>query len=88
VFFVRGLSFKGKEILINPDQVLYVHSVGLLHKRTALVLTHGKRLLVDQTAQIVRQRFEDYFTDLIKTHDKEDPDARGHASSVEDSYEN
>jgi hypothetical protein len=36
VFFVRGLSFKGKEILINPDQVLYVHSVGRLHKRTAL----------------------------------------------------
>jgi hypothetical protein len=87
VFFVRGLSFKGKEILINPDQVLYVHSVGLLHKRTALVMTHGKRLLVDQTAQIVRQRFEDYLTDLVETHDEDDTDARGHASSGKVPYE-
>jgi hypothetical protein len=82
VFFVRGLSFKGKEILINPDQVLYVHSVGLLHKRTALVMTHGKCLLVDQTAQIVSKRFEDYLIDLVETHENE-PDAR-HASSGED----
>jgi hypothetical protein len=84
VFFVRGLSFKGKEVLINPDQVLYVHSVGLLHKRTALVMTHGRCLLVDQTAQIVRQRFEDYLIDLVETQDENDPDARGHASSGED----
>jgi hypothetical protein len=85
VFFVRGLSFKGKEILINPDQVLYVHSVGLLHKRTALVMTHGKCLLVDQTAQIVSKRFEDYLIDLVETHENE-PDAR-HASSGEDPEE-
>jgi uncharacterized protein YlzI (FlbEa/FlbD family) len=84
VFFVRGLSFKGMEILINPDQVLYVHSVGLLNKRTALTMTHGKRLLVDQTAQIVRQRFEDYFTDLSKTHEEDDPGAHEHATSGED----
>jgi hypothetical protein len=87
VFFVRGLSFKGKEILINPDQVLYVHSVGLLHKRTALVMTHGKRLLVDQTAQIVRQRFEDYLSEIVETHDEDDTGARRHASSGDDPYQ-
>ncbi len=87
MFFVRGLSLKGKEILINPDQVLYVRSVGLLHKRTALVMTHGNRLLVDQPAQTVRQRFEDYLTDLVETHDEDDTDVRGHASSGDDLYE-
>jgi hypothetical protein len=48
MFFVNGLTSNGKDVLVNPDQVLYVASSGLRKGKTALVLTHGQRLLVDQ----------------------------------------
>jgi uncharacterized protein YlzI (FlbEa/FlbD family) len=72
MFFVRGLSFNAKEVFVNPDQVLYVRPAGLLRKRTAIVLTHGKRLIVDQDTETVRQRFEEYLKDVI-SHEDDDP---------------
>jgi uncharacterized protein YlzI (FlbEa/FlbD family) len=75
MFFVRGLSFNGKDVFVNPDQVLYVCATGLLRRRTALVMTHGKRLIVDQDTETVRQRFEDYLDDVIDTGGDADPDA-------------
>jgi hypothetical protein len=65
MFFVRGLSSNGKDVFINPDQVLYVCSAGLLRHRTALVMTHRIRLIVDQDAETVRRRFEDYLKDVV-----------------------
>jgi hypothetical protein len=69
MFFVRGLSSKGKDVFVNPDQVLYVCPAGLLSKKTALVLTHRQRLVVDQDAETVRLRFEDYLKDVVKADD-------------------
>ena len=69
MFFVRGLSSYGKEVFINPDQVLYVCPAGLLRHKTALVLTHRKRLVVDQDAQTVRQRFEEYLKEIVESGD-------------------
>jgi uncharacterized protein YlzI (FlbEa/FlbD family) len=69
VFFVRGMSLNGREILINPDQVLYIHPAALQHKRTVLVLTHGKRLTVDQNVQMVRNLFDDYLRAFAETRD-------------------
>jgi hypothetical protein len=69
MFFVRGLSSNGKEVFVNPDQVLYVSPAGLRRKRTALIMTHRERLIVDQDAETVRQRFEDYLNDIPKTDD-------------------
>lgn len=66
MFFVRGLSSNGKEVFVNPDQVLYVRSAGMRRHKTALVLTHHKRLIVDQDTQTVRQRFEDYLNDVVE----------------------
>jgi hypothetical protein len=60
MFFVRGLSSKGNVVLVNPDQVIYVRAAGFRHNKAALVLTHGKRLIVDQNTSTVGQRFEDY----------------------------
>lgn len=67
MFFVRGLSSHRQEILINPDQVLYVRPAGLLGKKSALVFTHGKFLIVDQDTQTVRQRFEEYLNEVTST---------------------
>jgi hypothetical protein len=64
MFFVCGLSLKGKEVLVNPDQVLYVRRARLFRHKTALVLTHRRRLIVDQDTQTVRQRFEEYLHDV------------------------
>ena len=69
MFFVRGLSYHSKEVLINPDQVLYVRPGGVLRGKTVLVLTHRKRLKVDQDIETVRLRFEDYLNGV---------EARGH----------
>lgn len=60
MFFVRGLSYHSKEVLINPDQVLYVRPGGVLRGKTVLVLTHHRRVKVDQDTETVRLRFEDY----------------------------
>jgi uncharacterized protein YlzI (FlbEa/FlbD family) len=74
MFFVRGLTSNGKEVLVNPDQVLYVGSAGLRGAKTALVLTHGKRLIVDQDTETVGQRFEDYLRNVVDTHADDDPE--------------
>src|SRR5579863_3679593 len=80
MFFVRGLSSKGKEVFVNPDQVLYVRPVGKLGKGTELVLTHGERLTVDQDAQTVGRRFEEYLKEATSA---DDDDASGGADSAE-----
>lgn len=67
MFFIRGLSSHRQEILINPDQVLYVRSAGLSGKKSAVVLTHGKSLIVDQDTQTVRLRFEAYLSEVTSS---------------------
>jgi hypothetical protein len=65
MFFVRGLSSHGKEIFVNPGQVLYIGPAGIFRRqKTALRLTHNVRLVVDQDIQTVRQRFEDYLEEI------------------------
>jgi hypothetical protein len=64
MFFVCGLSSKRKEVLINPDQVLYVSSAGFRRKKSALILTHSRRLIVDQDTQTVSRLFEEYLADV------------------------
>jgi len=86
MFFIRGLSSNGKEVFVNPDQVLYVRPARLLRAKTALVLTHRKRLIVDQDTQTVRQRFEDYLKDVGDTDDDDDPDAGELTKSGQRSY--
>jgi hypothetical protein len=73
MFFVRGLSSYGKDVFVNPDQVLYVCQAGRLRKKTTLMLTHRSRLVVDQDAETVRQRFEDYLNDVVKLDDASPP---------------
>jgi len=68
MFFVRGLSCNGKAVLVNPDQVVYVCAAGFRHHKAALVLIHGKRLIVDQDTSTVGQRFEDYLKHVGETH--------------------
>ena len=72
MFFVRGLSPTGKEVFVNPDQVLYVCAAGLLRAKTVLALTHNKRLIVDQDTETVRQRFEAYLKDVLESDDDDD----------------
>jgi hypothetical protein len=86
MFFVRGLSSYGKEVFINPDQVLYVCPAGLLRNKTALILTHRKRLIVDQDPQTVRLRFEDYLKDVVETDDDEAPGVSERTKSGQRSY--
>jgi hypothetical protein len=81
MFFVRGLSSNGKEVFINPDQVLYVCPAGLLRHRTALMMTHSARLVVDQDSETVRQRFEDYLNGVANTDDDDAPSAEEHPDS-------
>ena len=73
MFFVRGLTSNGKEVFVNPDQVLYVRPAGFLRKKTLLVLTHRKRLIIDQSSETVRRRFEDYLRDVAEA-DQDEPD--------------
>jgi uncharacterized protein YlzI (FlbEa/FlbD family) len=80
MFFVQGLSSNGKEVYVNPDQVLYVRPARLRRSRSALVLTHRKRLIVDQDAETVRQRFEDYLKN-VDTNRVDEPDASERAGS-------
>ena len=74
MFFVRGLTSSGKEVLVNPDQVLYVGPAGMRRGKSALVLTHGKRLIVDQGTETVRQRFEDYLREIAYSHPDDNPE--------------
>jgi hypothetical protein len=75
MFFVRGLSCDGKEVLVNPDQVLYVRPVESQNEKTQLVLTYSKLLIVDQDAETVRRRFEAYLADIASIDDNNDPEA-------------
>jgi hypothetical protein len=86
MFFVRGLSSGGKEVLINPDQVLYVCPAGSLRNKAALVLTHRQRLIVDQDPETVRQRFEDYLKDVARTDGDDAPAANGSAKPGQGPY--
>jgi hypothetical protein len=86
MFFVRGLSSGGKEVFVNPDQVLYVCPAGLLRNQAVLVLTHRQRLIVDQDTETVRQRFEDYLKDVVRTDDDDAPAADGRAKSGQGQY--
>jgi len=76
MFFVQGLTSNGKEVLVNPDQVLYVGPIDSRGK-TVLVLTHGQRLLVDQDTRTVDLRFEDYLRDIVRPATDDDPDTPG-----------
>ena len=75
MFFVRGLSSNGKEVFVNPDQVLYVCPAGLRRHKTALMMAHSRRLVVDQDTETVRQRFEDYLKDVLEDDDEEESGA-------------
>jgi hypothetical protein len=75
------LSSHGNEVFVNPDQVLYVRTVGLRHKKTAFVLTYRKRLMVDQDTETVRDRFEDYLRDVVHGDDDGAPGTREGESS-------
>jgi hypothetical protein len=76
MFFVRGLSSGGKEVFVNPDQVLYVYPAALMARKTALIFAHRKRLIVDQDLEAVRQRFEEYLKDVGNTGDLDATDQR------------
>jgi hypothetical protein len=57
--FVQGLTSNHKEVLINPEQVLYVCAVG--RKKSAVVLAHhAGRLIVDQDPARVKQLFDQF----------------------------
>ena len=62
--FVQGLTSNHKEILINPEQVLYVCAVG--KKKSAVVLAHHPgRLIVDQDPARVKQLFDDFLKGFV-----------------------
>ena len=64
MFFVRGLTSNHKEILINPEQVLYVHRLG--PKKTAVMMAHcARRLIIDQDPLRVEQLFEKFFKGFV-----------------------
>lgn len=64
MFFVRGLRVNGKEILVNPDQVLYVEPTGLIRSKARLVFAHRKSIIVDEDTETVRKRFEEYLHEV------------------------
>jgi hypothetical protein len=64
MFFVRGLTSNHKEVLINPEQVLYVHRLG--PKRTAMIMAHrARRLILDQDPLMVERLFEEFFRGFV-----------------------
>jgi uncharacterized protein YuzB (UPF0349 family) len=63
MFFVRGLTSNQKEILINPEQVLYARKAG--HRKSILVLASGSELVLDQDAHSVELLFDEYFHGFI-----------------------
>jgi hypothetical protein len=65
MFFVTGLTSDGREVFVNPDHVLYARPAGLLRKKTALIMAHRHRLVVDQDPPTVRQCFEQYLKDAV-----------------------
>ncbi len=63
MFFVRGLTSNHKEILINPEQVLYARKAGL--RKSILVLASGPEIMLDQDARTVELLFDEYFHGFI-----------------------
>jgi hypothetical protein len=64
IVFVQGLTSNHKEVLINPEQVLYVRAVG--SKKSAVVLAHhAGRLIVDQDPARVKQLFDEFLKGFI-----------------------
>jgi hypothetical protein len=64
MFFVRGLTSNHKEVLINPEQVLYVHRLG--PKKTAMIMAHrARRLILDQDPLVVEELFEKFFKGFV-----------------------
>ena len=62
--FVQRLTCNHKEVLINPEQVLYVRAVG--SKKSAAVLAHHSgRLIVDQDPARVKQLFDEFLKGFI-----------------------
>jgi hypothetical protein len=64
MFFVRGLTSNHKEVLINPEQVLYVHKLG--PRKTAVIMANlARRLILDQDPLMVEQLFEEFFRGFV-----------------------
>jgi len=63
MFFVRGLTSNHEEVLINPEQVLYVRPVG--RNKSALVLARSSRLILDQDPPTVERQFEKFFQGFV-----------------------
>ena len=61
--FGRGLTSNQKEILINPEQVLYARKAG--HRKSILVLASGSELVLDQDVHSVELLFDEYFHGFI-----------------------
>ena len=62
--FVQGLTSKHKEVLINPELVLYVCAVG--KKKSAVVLAHHPGcLIVDQDPARVKQLFDEFLKGFV-----------------------
>jgi hypothetical protein len=73
MFFVQGLTANGKEVLVNPDQVLYVGPSSSWRKKSILMMAHSQRLLVDQDIKTVKQRFEDYLKHVEDSGNRDAP---------------
>jgi hypothetical protein len=71
MFFVRGLTSNHKEVLLNPELVLYVHGIG--RKKSAVALAHSsRRLILDQDPLIVEKRFEEFFKGFVDAQSAHD----------------
>ena len=63
MFFVRGLTSNHKEVLINPEQVLYARKRG--RRKSVLVLARGSQLMLDQDTHSVEMLFDEYFHGFV-----------------------
>jgi hypothetical protein len=63
MFFVRGLTSNHKEVLINPEQVLYVRRAG--RRRSVLVLARNSQLTLDQDTHSVELPFDEFFHGFV-----------------------
>jgi hypothetical protein len=62
--FIQGLTSNHKEVLINPEQVLYVCAVG--SKKSAVVLAHHPgRLILDQDPARVKELFDEFLRGFV-----------------------
>jgi hypothetical protein len=64
MFFVRGLTSNHKEILVNPEQVLYIREIS--REKSELVLAHHPgRLVVDQDPPKIQELFNEFYRGLV-----------------------